>query len=86
MSERNFEYIIEFSGMTILNSSNIEKKKLRKRNVGRVLQVKPIQIKPCESCQNESSALTTNVNGVDFALGHGGDLHSSTAHTNHNSD
>ena len=26
------------------------------------------------SCQNENSALTTCVNRVDFALGHGGDM------------
>ena len=35
----------------------------------------------CELCQNEISALTTNVNGVDGALGHGGDLHSPSACT-----
>ena len=30
----------------------------------------------CESHQNEISALITRVNGGDFALGQGGDLHS----------
>ena len=29
----------------------------------------------CESCHNESSALTINVNGCDLALGECGDLH-----------
>ena len=29
----------------------------------------------CESCQNETSALTSHVNWTDFALGQGGDLH-----------
>ena len=36
----------------------------------------------CESCQNEISALTKSVNGCDFALGQGGDLHSPMANVN----
>ena len=28
----------------------------------------------CESCQSDISALTTHVNGGDFALGQGGDM------------
>ena len=39
-----------------------------------------------ESSQNGISALTTHVNGVDCALGEGGDLHLPTAHANHPTD
>ena len=39
-----------------------------------------------ESCQNEISALTTWVNGVDFALGQGGDVHFPMAHVNQHTD
>ena len=37
----------------------------------------------CESCQNEISALTMSTNGVDFALGQGGDLQLPTPCANH---
>ena len=34
----------------------------------------------CESCQNDiNSALRAHVKGIDFAIGEGGELHSSTA-------